>query len=74
MLITPEVSACRSFLPGFKFVYLHVILRVIQISIEEIKEDGGKVVVKCVISAVSSEYFSSSSAEVHFPTVQFHFL
>jgi len=45
----------------------------LQISIEEIKEEEGHVVLRCIISAASSNHFSSSSAKVHFLTLQIRF-
>lgn len=51
-------------------MYLCIVPSVMQINIEEVKEEEGHVVVRCIISAASSNHFSSSSAKVHFLTFQ----
>ncbi len=48
-----------------------MVLSVLQISIAEIKEEEGHVVVRCIISAASSNHFTSSSAKVHSLTLEF---
>lgn len=71
MLILAEISARCGFLEVLEFICVtYIFPSVLQISIKEIKEEEGHVVVRCIISAASSNHFSSSSAKVPFLTLQ----